>query len=543
MSVKTYKAITQELQNSNPYADREGLVYARVSSKKQELEGNGRISQEGRCIKELSSLKVTYCKSFLDTYTGGGDFMKRPAMHEMIAYIDANPHKKFVVIFDDLKRFARDTAFHLKLRSVLKARDVLPKCLNYNFDDSPEGMFFETILAAQNELERHQNTRQVIQKMKARLEAGFWPFAGKRGYDMSQDQLHGKLLVPNEDGLTMLRPALEKFASGDLVRKVDVARFLFERGFWKKSKRNAERYIDEVSDILQDVIHCGDIEYQKWGVSRRQGKHKGVITLEVFEKIQKRLKKDVAKSRIRNDISADFPLRGLVLCPACNGKLTAAPCRGRSKIYEYYYCPVKGCSLYSKMLSKKDVERDFRTLLQHNRLKMDVDEVVQLTFDRVWKEEVRDMRMQEHTKEQQRKDQKEKIRGLSEMARTSRSETLKRAYEEQIEEIAKEVEKEQSQGTKSDLGVPYRTALHKSTTMLKNPISIWETVGVVEKQRLFFFLFEARLAYTKSEGYRTGNELSTTRLFEEFADENSASVDHSGLEPLASSVPRKRSTR
>ena len=195
------------------------------------------------------------------------------------------------------------------------------------------------------------------------------------------------------------------------------------------------------------------------------------------------------------------------------------------------------------MLSKNDVERDFRSLLQHNRLKMDVDEVVQLTFDRVWKEEVREMRMQENSRELQRKNKKEKIRDLSEMARTSRSETVKRAYEEQIEEIAKEVEQGQPQGAKSDLGVPYRTALRKSTTMLKNPISIWDTVGVVEKQRLFFFLFEARLAYTKSEGYRTGNELSTTRLFEEFADENSASVDPSGLEPLASALQKRRSTR
>jgi len=52
--------------------------------------------------------------------------MNRPAMKEMIEYICQNPHKRFVVIFDDLKRFARDTEFHIKLRSALKALDVIP---------------------------------------------------------------------------------------------------------------------------------------------------------------------------------------------------------------------------------------------------------------------------------------------------------------------------------------------------------------------------------------------------------------------------------
>ena len=531
MRTKLHKAVIQELQNSSPYEGREGLVYARVSSKRQETEGSGLQSQEGRCKRDLELVGVPYLKTFPDSFTGGGDFMERPAMRALLDYVDAKPHKRFVVVFDDLKRFARNVEFHFKLKAAFKTRDVELRCLNYNFDDSDEGWFGELIMAGHAELERRQNRRQVVQKMKARLEMGYWPFAGKRGYDMPQDAIHGKLLVPNKEGLTMIKPVLEKFASGDLVRRVDVARFLFDRGFWPKSKRSAESYIDEVGSILQDVIHCGDVEYLRWDVSRRPGKHKGIISRETFEQIERRLSKDVAKSHIRNDISADFPLRGLVLCPACNGKLTAAPCRGRSKIYEYYYCPTKGCSLYSQMLSKKDVERDFRTLLQHNRLKTDVEEVVQLTFDRVWKEEVHEMKALVQTREKHRKEQKEKIRDLTELTRKTRSEPLKRAYEEQIEEIAIEVEQSGIQGAKSDLGVPYRTALHKSTTMLKNPISIWDIVGVVEKQRLFFFLFEAKLPYTKHEGYRTGNELSTTRLFEEFADENSASVDLWGVEP------------
>jgi hypothetical protein len=199
--------------------------------------------------------------------------MNRPAMREMLAYIDAHPHKKFVVDFDDLKRFARDTVFHLKLRSAFKARDVIPRCLNYNFDDSPEGMFVETVLAAGNELERHQNQRQVIQKMKARLDAGYWAFGTKRGYDLVKDPQHGKISIPNKDGLGPLKEALEGFATGNLPRKIDFCKFLVEQGFWKNQR--PEKYITKATFILEDCFYCGDIAYPAWGVERRKRPARG----------------------------------------------------------------------------------------------------------------------------------------------------------------------------------------------------------------------------------------------------------------------------
>jgi DNA invertase Pin-like site-specific DNA recombinase len=185
-----YKSAAKTQQADNPYADRVGLVYARVSSKKQETEGHGKEGQEGRCKADLASIKVPFEKSFLDTFTGAGDFMKRPDMRALLAHIDAHPHKKYVVVFDDLKRFARDVEFHFKLRSAFRARDVVLRCLNYNFQDSDEGWFAELVSAGSAELERRQNRRQVIQKTKARLEQGYYPFNAKKGYDFIKDPVY-----------------------------------------------------------------------------------------------------------------------------------------------------------------------------------------------------------------------------------------------------------------------------------------------------------------------------------------------------------------
>ena len=63
----------------------------------------------------------------------------------------------------------------------MQTRNAIRLCLNFPFEDTPEGKFLETIIAATGTLEREQNGRQVLQKMKARMEQGFWVFCAPLG--------------------------------------------------------------------------------------------------------------------------------------------------------------------------------------------------------------------------------------------------------------------------------------------------------------------------------------------------------------------------
>lgn len=541
MPTKLKKRVRIVHENENPYANRVGLPYARVSDKSQETNGTGGMSQETRCVKKLEELDIPLDRSFIDTYTGGGDFMNRPAMRALLAYIDANPAKQFVVIFDDLKRFARDTEFHIKLRTELKIRDVIPLCLNFKFDESPEGMFVETVFAAQAELERKQNARQVIQKMKARLDSGYWPFAKKRGYDMVLVPGRGKVAQPNKIGYEAIKPALEGFASGNLPRKVDVAKFLIEHGLWEG--KAPVRMLDLVSVILKDSFYAGWVEYEPWDAKRIRGVHDPLIEPEVFERIQARLSTGSATQKPRKDTSEEFPLRGLLVCAVCDGHLCASPSSGRTKKYEYYFCQNKGCEMFYKSLRKKDVEDGFTELLSRNRLKPKVEGVASTVFDKIWSKEAEAYKWQEYLVEQRKTELSKKLKELSEMARKAKSEAVVRTYETLIEEAATELEKMEAAGpVVRDLGIPYRTAFDKSMGMLKSPVSTWDLFDVHDQHRLFFFLFERKLAYTKNEGYRTGNELSKTRLFEELATTNSDDVDRTGFEPATLSLQMRCST-
>ena len=153
------------------------LIFCRVSSTKQKIDGAGLESQEHRCREYAASKGYNVEAVFPDDISGGGDFMKRPGLTQYSGLLDAQKGRRYVVIFDDLKRFARDTEFHFKLRRAFDMRGATVECPNFKFGDSPEDKFIETIIAAQGELEREQNRRQVLQKMKARVEKGTGSFA------------------------------------------------------------------------------------------------------------------------------------------------------------------------------------------------------------------------------------------------------------------------------------------------------------------------------------------------------------------------------
>ena len=97
------------------------LIYCRVSSVQQKTEGHGLESQEHRCTAYANQKGYKIEKVFRDSFSGGGDFLKRPAMVDLLHYAEKNLIAGYIVIFDDLKRFARDTEFHLKLRSTFKS--------------------------------------------------------------------------------------------------------------------------------------------------------------------------------------------------------------------------------------------------------------------------------------------------------------------------------------------------------------------------------------------------------------------------------------
>lgn len=519
---------------------KKAILYCRVSSDRQKNEGHGLDSQEHRCREYARSkgYEVSEKRIFKDSFTGGGDFMLRPAMSALIGFVDNNPHEKYAVIFDDMSRFARDVNSHFRLRQEFDSREIKIECPNFTFEDTPEGELVETMMAAQHQYHRKNNTRQVIQKQRARLEAGYWAFGSRKAYKMVKDALHGNLSVPKQPEAAYLKEALEGFADGTFLHKVDACRFLVEKGYWSKQK--PERYIDKFTELLKDPFFAGYIEYPKWEVARRKGHHEGLISETVFTAIQRRLSQDDRGGKPRIDVSRDFPLRRLTSCEGCGKSLTGAFTRGNGGKYAYYKCQNSDCDLHNKSLVAEKVHSEFDDLLKTQVLKKDVGKLVELIFDRVWEVESTQVVASEIERESTIKDLHEKISQLTSVAINAKSNAVREVYEKQIEQHAKEIETLDENSIKSlDLNIPYQTALEKSIGLLRSPYKIWHSVDIHEKQKIFFLLFDEKLVYSKKAGYQTDKLPSAVRLFEDFVTSNSQDVEMWRVELQSESMRQK----
>lgn len=516
------------------------VIYCRVSSIKQSTEGHGLDSQEHRC-REYAKHKGygEPERVFRDSFSGGGDFMNRPAMASLLAYLDKEPATNFIVIFDDLKRFARDTIFHLKLRREFDARKAKVECLNFTFEDTPEGNFIETILASHNELERKQNQRQVIQKHKARLENGYWSFCSPAGYKMGKNPIHGFILNRIEPEASIIKEALEGFANGRFENQVEV------QNFFQSKKFLGRKYIslDSVKRILTRCVYAGYIEYKPWSVSRRIGHHEPIISLETFEKIQDKLNGKI-KVFSRKDNSKEFPLRGFVLCAECIKPMTASWTTGRNGKHPYYHCKTKECELKGKSVKRKEMEDSFEKILKSINPKESVLALTKEILLDVWNKRMTEIDNIKKNHEKELNEVRAKIRNFLDKLSKTENENVIKTYEKEIEKLTNEEQQLENQaqlmrGTKLEFG----TALDTTFNFIKNPYIYWMKDDLKSKQLVLKLVFDDRIIYDRQNGFGTAKLSLPLRVFELNALSNSNDVDPTGLEPATSSLQMRRSSQ
>ncbi len=505
------------------------LIYCRVSSQKQATQGHGLDSQELRCRQYAQNHGYEVEAVFPDDVSGGGDFMKRPGLVALLSYLDAQPHKGYVVIFDDLKRFARDTEFHIALRRAFQRRKARIECLNFKFDDTPEGKFIETIMAAQGELERQQNSRQVIQKMQARVAAGYWCFKPIIGYKYKRVDGHGKLLVPEEPVASIVKEALEGYASGRFETMVEVQRFLERQPMYPKDPHGEVHY-QRAAEMLAQPFYSGYITVKKWGVELQPGKQQPLISLATGHAIQRR-DKAMAKAPVRVNISDEFPLRGFVTCADCGQQLTACWSKGRSARYPYYLCDTRGCPSYRKSIRREKIEGEFEELLKTLKPSQGLFHLAFEMFRDLWNEKLSSVERRSAAMRQDLALITKKVDQLLGRLVDATSESVVAAYERKIRDY--ETEKAVLADNLGRVGKPmksfgdtYRTAFD----FLANPLKLWHSQELADRRAVLRLVFSEKLPYQRGHGYRTAQVTAPFR-FLGVSDESEGLVEPIGIEP------------
>jgi site-specific DNA recombinase len=481
---------------------KQAIIYCRVSSRAQEEEGNGLQSQETRCREFAASQGYAVTAVFPDTISGGGDFMKRPGMVALLSFLDAQPDTRFTVIFDDLKRFARDTRFHLDLREAFRVRGASIECLNFKFDETPEGEFIETIMAAQGALERKQNGRQVAQKMKARMQNGYWVHNAPTGYRYKTMRGHGKLLIADEPIASVVREALEGFAIGRFQTQIEVKRFLEAQPYFPRSANNKVRP-KLVSDMLRNPLYTGHICSEVYGINWLRGHHDPLISTATYEKMQERLC-GTAYAPARQDIGDDFALRGFVACGDCGAGLKSSWSKGKYKYYPYYLCQTKGCESYGKSIPRDKLEGDFGEVVKSLTPSPALYALAKSMFKDAWNGRVEQAKLAARSTKRQLADVEKQIDALLTRIVSTNNATVVKAYENKIAEFEKsKAVLTENLVQKAPTARRFEETLELSTIFLSSPWKLWESGQMNLRRMLLRLAFTGRFDYHRNGGART----------------------------------------
>lgn len=508
------------------------LIYCRVSSQKQVDEGSGLSSQEQRCREYCRVKGYKIDEVFRDEGISGGLF-ERPGMKALLAFADKNATEQYVVVFDDLKRFARDIEVHLKLRREFDSRGIKIESPNFSFNDTEEGRYVEGIFALTAQLERGQNRRQVIQKQKARLEQGYWPFCNPPGLKFIRSKEHGKLLIPDEILSIIYKEAIEKYANNLLRTQTDVTEFIKQK--YKQHGINKKISNHGTNNILKQILYAGYIEYKHWDIDLMKGKHQGFITYETYNKVQKRLA-GINKTRPRKNYLEDFALRGFLYCPSCGKPYTASWNTGRSKKYGNYCCKTLGCEFRWKSISKNEIHSAFRRVLKDKRpLDPSMAKLVEAVLLDIWNDLMNKELVIVNNTDEKQQEYLNQIDSLVELVSKLDDFTLIDVYQKKIKALKIKIEALNENSidnvTNKYTQLQFGTALKQAIQTLENPLAVWKNSKIKMKRNLINFYFDKPLMYSKENGFGTVEFRYEINVLSDIGTGNFNMVEMGGVEP------------
>ncbi|MAN73356.1 MAG: recombinase [Henriciella sp.] len=509
------------------------VIYCRVSDTKQKLEGHGLDSQEVRCIDYAQRCGYDIVQVFKDDASGG--IADRPRFIEMLAFLEARKAEAHVVIVDDINRISRSLEVHLMFREKLKAIGARFESPTQKFGDGADDRMVEMMLVNVAEYQRLKNAEQTKNRMWGRLKNGYWVFQPPRGYVFEKVGAHGKMLVRDEPVASILKEALESFASGRLQTMAEVKRFLETFPEYPRDTKAGEVRIQRIRDLLTRVIYAGYIEHEAWGIERTRGHHEPIISLETFEKIQDRLDGKAAKVPAKLNLNELLPLRGFVKCGDCDHPYTGSRVKGRSKYYVYYECFNKSCPSYRKSIKKAEIEKAFEELLSTMRPSDELFHLLHAMLKDLWDAQAaRGQALVESAKKELVEIERD-IERLVDRTLETKNSTLAKRYEDRIGDL--ETRKLVLAEKQSKIGQPQSTferTFRTAMRFLSNPLILWSSKRLEDKRAVLKLTFSDQIAYDRKKGFRTVDLSLPFKVLGDFLRDKSGMAHLIGFEPMTS---------
>jgi len=349
------------------------IIYIRVSTTEQAELGYSLKAQEEICKEYAEKNNYNILKVFREE-GGSAKNTNRTELQKLLKFIKENKKDIDLLIIYKLDRLSRDVYDALTLRILFNELGIELRSVTEPFDDSPIGKFTANLFSSIAQLDNDIRSERTTIGMKQAVKEGRWLWQAPTGFKLEK-----------KDGKSYL--VIDK-SKANIIKEIFT---LFDEGYRGKDLLSKIKEIglnlskQTMSKILRNVAYKGKIKVVNWfGDEEIDGLHEPIIEEELFDRVNFKLGIYKNFQKPKTKIHEEFPLRGIIYCPICGNKLTAAFSTGRSKKYPYYRCSTKGCEYRSK--NKYEVENSFNSYLKKLTPKNHILGLFKNSMEDIWKE-------------------------------------------------------------------------------------------------------------------------------------------------------------
>ncbi len=309
-------------------------LYARKSTESEEMQVLSIDSQikEMLQIAERDNLEIVEIRKESHSAKNSG---QRPVYNELIKDIRKG-------IFTGIMTWAPDrlsrNAGDLGVLVDLMDQGLLIEIRTYGqkFSNSPNEKFLLMILGSQAKLENDNRSINVKRGMRTRVEMGLWPGVAPTGY-LNSKRIDKKCEVSiDPQRAPIILQMFEKVAYEQWSGRKIYHWLKFEMNF--KTRYGKPLALGNIFRLLQNNFYHGSYEYPKKSGNWYTGKHKPIVSKELFDKVQEQLKKEQSHKG-----NKEFAFTKLITCGLCGSGITAQEKFKKQKngdvhSYIYYGC-------------------------------------------------------------------------------------------------------------------------------------------------------------------------------------------------------------
>jgi len=488
---------------NTPSDTKYALVYARVSTKKQVIAGDGLNSQLSVCLAHAERMGYEVEGIHTDDLTGSTK--DRNGLQAILAHLRANPRKRYRIVFDHINRFTRDYYLHSDMRRIVDAFGGILESPQMVYGDDSASRLVENMSVAVSDYSRKQNIEQTNARMRARLRNGYAVFCAPAGYEYGKVAGHaGRVLTRKEPIASVVVEALEGYASGHFETAADVQRFFEAHPLFPKSRAGKVPH-QRVGDILRNPTYAGLVGSSAWDISLRQGHHQPLISIQTHQQVQDRLN-GINRAPSRKHLHQDFPLRGFVMCDDCGSPLTACWSKGSTARHPYYLCPKRGCAAYGKSIRRSAIEDEFEAMLQRVEPAEGVFAMAAAMIEEQWQRRQSNGALRAKALADELKRLEAQIEQTVERIIETSVPTVMRVLEGKVEKL--ETQRLALREQIATAGHPegnFELRLRTALDFLASPWKIWRSGRFSDRQAVLKLTFADQLRYKRGEGFRTAN--------------------------------------